>query len=282
MSHVWTSYVTHTTGGSIDFKQKLVSTHIWMSHVTPMNESCHTYERVTSHIRLEALSTSNIHNHLYVCRYKNDYLYVCWYNDLYKCLLLQTLCRYFDRVSCIFTCKCDTTCVNVNTCKCDMTPVYLHVNIPETLSKYTGVMSHLHIFTFTQVMSHLHIFAFTYIYIYIFLHLHIYLHLHIFTFIGSPVYLHVSCHTCVTWLVTSHIEINRRPCMCRCGRILEGPALKSFYMIHRGGWMCDMTCDMTYHLYVSNNKGLLFIYIKGLLFIYVWHDLWHDLSFICV
>jgi len=42
MSHIWMSHVTHMSE----------SCHTWMSHVTHMNHSCHTYEWVMSHIRM--------------------------------------------------------------------------------------------------------------------------------------------------------------------------------------------------------------------------------------
>ena len=47
MSHTWTSHVTHMNESCHTYER--VMSHIWTSHVTHMNESCHTYERVMSH-----------------------------------------------------------------------------------------------------------------------------------------------------------------------------------------------------------------------------------------
>jgi len=89
MSHVWMSHVTHTnesghrhmsksyrtcvnmshtmasppTYGAISIMYiaspcmyKLVMSHVWTSHVTQMNESCHTYEWVMSHIQMSLVT----------------------------------------------------------------------------------------------------------------------------------------------------------------------------------------------------------------------------------
>ena len=48
MSHIWMSHVTHMSESCRTYEW--VMSHIWMSHVTHMNESCHTYEWVMSHI----------------------------------------------------------------------------------------------------------------------------------------------------------------------------------------------------------------------------------------
>jgi len=44
MSHVWTSHVTRMNESCHTYER--VMSHVWTSHVTRMNESCHTYERV--------------------------------------------------------------------------------------------------------------------------------------------------------------------------------------------------------------------------------------------
>jgi len=48
MSHMWMSRVTHVNESRHTWKW--VMSHIWMSHVTHMNEPCHTYEWAMSHI----------------------------------------------------------------------------------------------------------------------------------------------------------------------------------------------------------------------------------------
>jgi len=48
MSHIWMSHVTHMNESC--HTSEWVMSHIWMSHVTHLNESCHTYEWVMSHI----------------------------------------------------------------------------------------------------------------------------------------------------------------------------------------------------------------------------------------
>ena len=62
MSYIWTGHVIHTHERSSHTYQqdtshtcahsapvtKLVTLHIWKSHVTHMNESCHTYKRIMS------------------------------------------------------------------------------------------------------------------------------------------------------------------------------------------------------------------------------------------
>jgi len=48
MSHIWIIHVTHLNESCHTYEW--VISHIWMSHITHMNESCHTYEWVMSHI----------------------------------------------------------------------------------------------------------------------------------------------------------------------------------------------------------------------------------------
>ena len=44
-----------------------VMSHIWMSHVTHMNESCHTYGWVMSHIWMSHVTHRNVSCHTYEC-----------------------------------------------------------------------------------------------------------------------------------------------------------------------------------------------------------------------
>jgi len=47
MSHMWTTHVTHVNESCHTYER--VMSHMWTSHDTHVNESCHTYERVVSH-----------------------------------------------------------------------------------------------------------------------------------------------------------------------------------------------------------------------------------------
>ena len=55
MSHMWTSHVTHVNEPC--HTSERVMSHIWMSNVTHMNESCHTDDWVMSHIRYKSCHT---------------------------------------------------------------------------------------------------------------------------------------------------------------------------------------------------------------------------------
>ena len=48
MSHIWMSHVTHVNESR--HRYEWVMSHRWISHVTRINESYHTYERAISHI----------------------------------------------------------------------------------------------------------------------------------------------------------------------------------------------------------------------------------------
>ena len=63
-SHIWRSHVTHMNESVSHMKElrhtyEGVASHIWTSHVTHMNESCHTYEWVMSHLWLSHVSHMN-------------------------------------------------------------------------------------------------------------------------------------------------------------------------------------------------------------------------------
>jgi len=57
MSHVWMSHVAHMNESCHTYEW--VMSRIWMSHVTHMNESCHTYEWVTPHIQMSHVTYVN-------------------------------------------------------------------------------------------------------------------------------------------------------------------------------------------------------------------------------
>ena len=57
MSHIWMSHVTHMNESCHTYEW--VMSHIWMRHVTNMNESCHTYECVMSHIWMSHVTHMN-------------------------------------------------------------------------------------------------------------------------------------------------------------------------------------------------------------------------------
>ena len=54
MSHMWIRHVTHMNESCRTYE--CVMLHIQMSHVTHVDTSCHTYERVMSQIRSERAS----------------------------------------------------------------------------------------------------------------------------------------------------------------------------------------------------------------------------------
>jgi len=67
MSHIWMSHVSHMNESCLTYEW--VMSHIWTSHVSHMNESCLTYEWVMSHI----------------CIHKWDMTYSCEWDMTYSC-----------------------------------------------------------------------------------------------------------------------------------------------------------------------------------------------------
>ena len=60
MSHIWMSHVTPMN--ECCYKYEWVMSHIWMSHVTHMNESCHTYPSdMSSRARIESRQSHRTH-----------------------------------------------------------------------------------------------------------------------------------------------------------------------------------------------------------------------------
>jgi len=64
-SHTRTSHVTHMNESR--HTQERVMWHIWMSHVTHKNESCHTHGWVTSHTRTSHVTPTNASRHTHEC-----------------------------------------------------------------------------------------------------------------------------------------------------------------------------------------------------------------------
>ena len=62
---MWMSHATHMNESCHTYER--VTPHIWMSHVTHMNESCHTYEWVMSHIWMSRVTHMNESCHTYEC-----------------------------------------------------------------------------------------------------------------------------------------------------------------------------------------------------------------------
>jgi len=54
MSDVWMSHVTRMNESRHTYEW--VTSHVWMSHVRHMNESCCTYHSVTPHLRINQIS----------------------------------------------------------------------------------------------------------------------------------------------------------------------------------------------------------------------------------
>ena len=62
-SHIGLSHVTRMNESCHTYEW--VMSHIWMSHVTHMNESCHTYEWVMSHVWISHVTRMNESCHTY-------------------------------------------------------------------------------------------------------------------------------------------------------------------------------------------------------------------------
>ena len=81
--HVWR--ICHVTYG-------WVMSHMWMSRVANVNQSCRTHGYVTSHIWIY---TS--HTYIYICIYiyKHIYVYICIYRHIYMNIYMYIyLCTY--------------------------------------------------------------------------------------------------------------------------------------------------------------------------------------------
>ena len=63
MAHIWMSHVTHMEESCHTYGW--VMSHIWMSHVTHMEESCHTYGWVMSHIWMSYVTHMDESCHTY-------------------------------------------------------------------------------------------------------------------------------------------------------------------------------------------------------------------------
>jgi len=63
-AHIRMSHVTHD---EVSYEQLYAPKvlHLWVSHVTHMNESCHTYEWAKSHIRMSHVTHMNESGHTY-------------------------------------------------------------------------------------------------------------------------------------------------------------------------------------------------------------------------
>jgi len=57
LSHVWMSHVTHVDESCHTYEW--VMSHMWMSHVTHVNESCHICEWVMSHVWMSYVTHTN-------------------------------------------------------------------------------------------------------------------------------------------------------------------------------------------------------------------------------
>ena len=129
MSHVWMSHVTHMKASCHTYEW--VMSHICMSHVTHMNESCHTYEWVVSHIWMSHVTHKNESCHTYECVMTNMYIsLVTQINESYhvctcafgvSCLRLSNFMYEYEScgtsqsvISCIYVCVC--VCLSVRVC----------------------------------------------------------------------------------------------------------------------------------------------------------------------
>jgi len=69
---VWRSHVTHH-GMSHMYCMAYFTSHIWMSHVTPINESRHTCEWVASHTRMSHVTHQGM-SHIYCVAYLTSHI----------------------------------------------------------------------------------------------------------------------------------------------------------------------------------------------------------------
>jgi len=152
MSHIWMSHVTHMNE----------SCHIWIRHVTNMNESWHTYEPVMSHIWMSHVTHMNWLCH--ICAWVMSHIWISHVTHT------NESCHTYERVmSHIWTSH------------------VTHMN--ESCHTYERVMSHIWISDVTHicewVMSHV--------------------------WISHSTHMNELCHT-YEW-VMSHIGIRTPPCV---------------------------------------------------------------------
>ena len=67
VAHAWFVFHQWFTHEWVIYTYNCVMLHLWMSHVTHMNESCHTYECVMSHIWMRHVTHMNESCHTYEC-----------------------------------------------------------------------------------------------------------------------------------------------------------------------------------------------------------------------
>jgi len=98
-SHIWMSHVTHIT-------TSIQMAHIWKSHVTHIYQSCHTYERVMSHmqiqmatsaaaqdrwrLRLRARNYAGHHSSVCVTWFIESFMRVQWFVDMRAMIFSKT------------------------------------------------------------------------------------------------------------------------------------------------------------------------------------------------
>ena len=66
MSHIWVSHVAHMSESCHTYEW--VMPHIWVSHATHMSESCHTYEWVMPHIWVNHITYINETRLTHICK----------------------------------------------------------------------------------------------------------------------------------------------------------------------------------------------------------------------
>jgi len=85
MSHIWMHHVTHinescNTDEWSCHTYDWVMSHMWLRHVTHMNESCHTHEWVMSHIWMSHVPRMDASCHTYECITSHIWLR-SWHTD---------------------------------------------------------------------------------------------------------------------------------------------------------------------------------------------------------
>ena len=80
MAHIWMSHVTYMNESCRTYEWVML--HIWMSHVTYMNESCHIYEWVMSHIWMSHVTHMNESCHTY--EWVMSHIWISYVTHMYE------------------------------------------------------------------------------------------------------------------------------------------------------------------------------------------------------
>ena len=120
MAHIWMSHVTHMNETCHTYE--CVVPHIWMRHVTRMNETCHTYERHI-HIWMSHATRMNESYHTYathkwgtshvwqIWRSHGTHIYRSHGTHTFTYLAGVNTCACHDSFICVICAMCLQMCV---------------------------------------------------------------------------------------------------------------------------------------------------------------------------